>query len=158
MPIAVQPSLPTKGKRILVLLEPGRAGWATIDLARQLAEDDHSTITVVSDVPQAVSAPRCGCAAAAYNAAVRDAAADELEHARAQLREMGDRATFTLLVQGTDPPLREFVAAAAFELVLLPARHRPLRSTKHPAASALRHTGAEVGVVDARAHPALALI
>jgi hypothetical protein len=88
-----------------------------------------------------------------YNAAVRDAAADELEQARQQLREIGDRAAFKLLTQSTDPPLHEYVAAAGFELILLPARHRPLRSTKHPAAAALRRTGADVRVVDPRARP-----
>jgi hypothetical protein len=56
-----------------------------------------------------------------------------------------------LLAEGTDPPLHEWVARAGVDLVLLPARHRPLRSAKHPAAAALRRsTAAEVRIVEPR--------
>jgi nucleotide-binding universal stress UspA family protein len=157
-PIAAQPPPALAGKRILVLFESGRAGTAAIDFARQLAVHDRSTVTVVTVVPQATMAPRCGCGPTDLNAMVRDAAADELEQAQEQLYEIGDRAAFVPLIEGTDPPLHEFVAAAGFELIVLPARRRPLRSTKHPAAAALSRTGAEVQIVDPRADPSPAMV
>ena len=141
-----------------MLFEPGRAGNAAIDLARRLAVHDLSTVTVVSVVPQATMTPRCGCGPMDFNAMVRDAALDELGKAREQLGEIGNRAAFVPLIEGTDPPLYEFVAAAGFELILLPARRRPLRSTKHPAAAALSRTGAEVQIVDPRADPSPAMV
>lgn len=142
----------------MVLLEPGRAGEAAIDVARELADDGHSTVTVVSVVPQAASGARCGNSALEYNGIVRDTVRRELEQAREQLREIGDRAACELLVDGADPPLPEFVAVAGFELILLPARRRPLRSSKHPVAAALSHTGAEVRIVDPRADPSSAMV
>jgi hypothetical protein len=137
--------------RILVVFEPGRAGKAALVRARSLAEQGHSTVTVVSVVPQAPIATRCGCAPVDYNAAVRDAAADELKRAREQLPTIAERASFKLLIDGTDPALEAWTAAAGFDLVLLPARRRPLRAPGHPAAAALRRAGAEVEVVARRA-------
>jgi nucleotide-binding universal stress UspA family protein len=152
MPTAT-PASGLAGRRILVVCEPGRSGRAAIDYARQLAEDNPSTVTVVGVAPQAPVAPRCGCAPVDFNAAIRDAAADELEQARQQLKEIGDRTAFELLVEGADPPLEAWSAAAGFDLILLPARRRPLRARAHPQAAALRRTGAEVRVVDPRARP-----
>lgn len=156
-PIAALPEAGLISGRIMVLFEPGLAGTAALDLARQLAASDHSTVTVVSVVPQA-AASRCAYSPTDFNATVRDAAADELKQARAQLGEIADRAAFVLLIEGTDPPLHEFVAAAGFELVLLPARRRPLRSAKHPAAAALSGTGAEVQIVHQRTDRSAALV
>src|SRR5918912_915387 len=60
--------------RILVVFEPGRAGKAALVRARSLAEQGHSTVTVVSVVPQAPIATRCGCAP--VDAALRRAGAE----------------------------------------------------------------------------------
>ncbi|MDQ6821135.1 MAG: hypothetical protein M3076_12505 [Actinomycetota bacterium] len=138
-------------KRILVLFEPGRAGTAAIDLAHQLAGSDQPTVTVVSVVPQATTGSRCGGSALEYNGMLRDTVARELEQARERLDQMGRATVSELLVEGTDPPLEAWSAAAGFDLVLLPARRRPLRAPDHPAAEALRRTGAEVRIVDPRA-------
>lgn len=136
---------------VLVLFEPGRAGAAAVDLARELAERDHAGVTVLAVVPVAPSGSRCGNSATEYNSFVRDAVAQELEQAREQLAGFGGGATFELLAEGDDPPLHEWVAKAGVDLVLLPARRRPLRSLKHPAAVPLRRsTHAEVRIVDAR--------
>ena len=141
----------TSHKHVLVLFEPGRAGAAALDLARELAERDHATVTVIGAVPVAPSGSRCGNSATEYNSIVRDAVAQELDQAREQLAAFGGGATFELLAEGADPPLHEWVAGAGVDLVLLPARRRPLRSLKHPAAVPLRRsTDAEVRIVDAR--------
>ncbi len=138
-------------RHVLVLFEPGRAGAAAVTLARELAERDDATVTVLGVVPTAPSGSRCGNSATLYNLVVRDAVAQELDAARQPLAEIGARAAFTLLVDGTDPPLHEWVNRDGVDLVLLPARRRPLRSAKHPAAAALRrHTRAEVRIVEAR--------
>ncbi len=141
----------TPRRHVLVLFEPGSAGAAALDLARELAERDHATVTVLAVVPVAPSGSRCGNSATEYNNIVRDAVARELDQAREQLAGFGDSAAFKLLAEGTDPPLPDWVRGAGVDVVLLPARRRPLRSLKHPAAAALRRsTDAEVRIVDAR--------
>ena len=79
--------------------------------------------------------------------AVDDASTDG---SRDTLQELSRGRGFKLLVQDKDPPLAAWIAAGGFDVVLLPARRRPLRSAKHPAADQLRKsTSAEVHVVDA---------
>jgi hypothetical protein len=138
------------GKRVAVLYEPGRAGLAALDLAGRLAADESSVLTVVSVAPQDTRIC-CGAGSAIdYNQAVREAVGAELQRARELLGDAGDRASFKLLVQDTDPPLAAWIDATGFDIVLLPARRRPLRSAKHPAADQLvRLTSAEIRVVDA---------
>jgi nucleotide-binding universal stress UspA family protein len=138
-------------KRVLVLFESGRGGAAALDLARELAEVGHASVTVVSVVPTAPSGSRCGNSALEYNLVVRDAVEKDLNQARERLAVLGDRAEYELLTEGVDPPLAQFTAAGGFDLVLLPARRRPLRSVKHPEAAALRcMAGTEVRIVDPR--------
>jgi len=137
-------------KRVLVLYEHGRSGEAVIDLARDLVQEEQAALTVVSIVPTAPSGSRCGGSALQYNEVVRDTVLKELEEARRRLRKAADHAAFELLIEGHDPPLDEFAAAGGFGLVLLPARRRPLRSVKHPAAAALGRV-AEIRIVDPRA-------
>jgi hypothetical protein len=137
-------------KQVVVLYEPGRSGSAALDLARRLAEDDGSALTVVTVAPQDRRIC-CGAGSAIdYNRAVCEAADAELREARELLGPVGERAAFKLLVQDKDPPLAAWIAAGDFDVVLLPARRRPLRSAKHPAADQLhRSTTAEVRVVAA---------
>jgi nucleotide-binding universal stress UspA family protein len=137
---------------VLVLYEPGRAGDAAVALAQELAERDHATVTVLGVVPKAPSGARCGNSALEYNEMVREAVVRDLERARTQLAELGGRAEFELLAEGSDPSLGEWVTRAGVDVVLLPSRRRLSRSAKHPAAAALRRaTGAEIQIVDARA-------
>jgi len=141
----------TPHKHVLVVFEPGRSGAAAVELARELAERDHASVTVLSVVPTAPSGSRCGNSATEYNTIVREVVARELDQAREQLAGFGDRAEFELLTEGADPPLHEWVTRAGADVVLLPSRRRPLRSAKHPAAAELRRsTGAEIRIVDAR--------
>jgi hypothetical protein len=136
------------GQRVVVLYELGRTGSAALDLAGRLVGDDGSGLTVVGVAPH--DAPiSCGAGSAIdYNRAVREAADDELRRARELLGHAGNRASFKLLVPGEDPPLAAWIDAAGFDVVLLPARRRPLRSAKHPAADQLRRsTSAEVRIV-----------
>lgn len=109
-------------RRVAALCEPGRAGVATLRLARELAEHDRTTLTVLGVAPQAPAGNSCGMASpAGYNEAVRDAVAAELQQAHEQLGPIGERATFKLLIEGADPPLHEWLAAGEFDVVLLPA-------------------------------------
>ena len=138
------------GRRVVVLYEPGRTGSAALDLARRLVGAAGLGLTVVSVAPQDTRIC-CGTGSAMdYNRAVCDTAEAELLQARKKLGATGERATFKLLVQDKDPPLAAWVAAGDFDVVLLPARRRPLRRSKHPAAEALRRsTRAEVRVIEA---------
>jgi hypothetical protein len=139
------------GKRVVVLYEPGRTGSAALDLAGWLVGDDGSVLTVVGVAPQDTQIC-CGAGSAIdYNRAVCKAVDAELRQARELLGHAGNRASFKLLVQDKDPPLAAWIDAAGFDVVLLPARRRPLRSAKHPAADQLRRsTSAEVRIVGAR--------
>jgi nucleotide-binding universal stress UspA family protein len=139
-------------KRVLVLFEAGPGGAAAVELARELAEVQDATVTVVSVVPMAPSGSRCGNSALEYNLIVREAVEKDLTQARERLAVLGERAGYELLMEGVDPPLAQFTAAGGFDLVLLPARRRPLRSVKHPDAAALRSVaGVVVRIVDPRA-------
>jgi nucleotide-binding universal stress UspA family protein len=141
------------GKRVLVVFEPGRGGAAVLGLACDLAERQGATLTVVSVAPQGVSGARCGNSALDYNLALQDAVAEDLDRARARLEEFGARASYELLIERAPPSLDEFAAAGRFDLVLLPARRRPLRAPGHPAAERLRlATGTEIQVVAPRPH------
>ena len=138
-------------ERVLVLCEHGRAGAAAIDLARELAATERVAVTVVGVAPQAPSGPRCGNSAIEFNDAVADSVVRDLEHARAQLGRAAGRASFQLLVEGVPPSLAQFAAAGGFDLVLLPARRRPLRAAYHPQAKRLGQVpGAEIRIVDRR--------
>lgn len=139
-------------ENVLALCEPGRAGGAVLDLARELAEDEGAELTVVAVAPHAPSGARCGNSAIDYNEAVADSVARELDQARERLGlRAAARATFTLLREGSDPSLREFAQTGGFDLVLLPAVRRPFRGAYHPEARPLgRLTGAEIRIVDRR--------
>lgn len=133
--------------RVLVVFEPGRAGAAALEAARELILGEGGQLTVLVVVPQAPSGPRCGGSALAYNEVLLDAARADLRTARAQLGDAGRGATFDLRVEGLDPTGDELVAPGSFDLVLLPARRRPLRSGRHPAAKRIRAAGLPVRVV-----------
>jgi nucleotide-binding universal stress UspA family protein len=137
-------------RRILVVVEPGRAAVAAVELARKLSEQEGATVTVIAIAPKAPAMRGCGPSAAAFNAAVCDSAASDLERAEELLWSIGPRSESRLLVEGRDPPLEKFVAAERFDLVLLPARRRLLRVSKHPAAASVARTGTEVRIVGTR--------
>jgi hypothetical protein len=139
------------GKRVLVVFERGRSAAVALELARDLVERQGAALTVVSAAPQGISGARCGNSALDYNLAVRDSVAADLDHARAWLGEFGACASYELLIEGVFPSLDEFAAAGRFDLVLLPARRRPMRAPSHPAAERLRRaTGAEIQVIARR--------
>ena len=141
-------TLPSVARRVAVLYEPGRAGSAALDRARRLVEEDGSALTVVTLAPQGTRLC-CGAVSAIdFNQAVCEAAGDELREARGLLGPVGNRAVYKVLVQDRDPPLATWIAAGDFDLVLLPARRRPLRRMKHPDGDRLRRaSGAEVLIV-----------
>ena len=125
--------------RVLALVEPGRHGDDAVRQARALAAAQRVELTIAALAP-VVSGPRCGTSILDFNAAVGDAAGEDLRRARALL---GDRARYVLISERDDGALGEFVAAEGIELVLLPGRR-----TRRRRASRLReHTTAEVCVV-----------
>jgi nucleotide-binding universal stress UspA family protein len=135
-------------ERVLVLCEHSRAGEAAIDLAGELAELEDVAVTVVGVAPRAPSGARCGNSAIEYNEAVADSVTQDLERARARLAGAAARSTFVLLVDGADQTLEQFAISGGFDLVLLPARRRPLRGAYHPEAHRLQHlAGAEIRIV-----------
>jgi hypothetical protein len=139
------------GKRVLVVFEPGRGGAAVLELARELVERQGARLTVISVAHQGVSGARCGNSALDYNLAIRDSVAEDLDHARAWLEEFGARASYEMLIERASPSLDEFAAVGGFDLVLLPARRRPLRAPGHPAAGRLRlATAAEIWIIPPR--------
>jgi nucleotide-binding universal stress UspA family protein len=139
------------GKRVLVLFEPGRSGIAVLESARELVDQHDATLTVISIAPQGMSGARCGNSALDYNLVVQDSVVEDLAHARAWLEEFGIRAAFELLLERAPPSLEQFAAAGGFDLVLLPARRRPLRAPGHPAAERLRSTtAAELRIIGRR--------
>jgi hypothetical protein len=143
------------GSGVAVLFEPGRTGTAALEEASTFAAASGSELTVVVTAPQAPQPRCCGASPDAYNCAVRDEAASELREAAHLLPDTAQSTRFTLLVEGRDPPLRAWVAQHGFELVLLPARRRLLRSPGHPALRKLRRVvGASVRLVASPKRPA----
>jgi hypothetical protein len=135
-------------ERVLVLCEHGRSGAAAIDLARAVAELGKAMVTVVAVAPRAPSGPRCGNSATEYNQAVAESVARDLDWARERLADAAERAEFLLLIDGDDQTLEQLARSGGFDLVLLPARRRPLRAPSHPEASRLgRIAGAEIRIV-----------
>lgn len=136
-------------ERILVLCEHSRAGAAAIDLARELARLEDAAVTVVGVAPRAPSGARCGNSAIEYNEAVADSVAQDLERARERLGGAAAGGMFVLLIDGADQTLEQFASSGGFDLVLLPARRRPLRGAYHPEAHRLEHlAGAEIRIVE----------
>jgi nucleotide-binding universal stress UspA family protein len=135
-------------EKVLVLYEHSRGGAAAIDLARELAELENATLTVVGVAPQAPSGSRCGGSALEYNEAVVDSVARDLDLARERLGQAAEHAAFVLLIEGADQTLEQFARSGGFDLVLLPGRRRPLRAARHPEASRLEHVArAEIRIV-----------
>jgi nucleotide-binding universal stress UspA family protein len=131
-----------------VLYEHSRGGAAAIDLARDLAELEHATLTVVGVAPQAPSGARCGNSAIEYNEVVAESVARDLDEARERLGAAGQRAAFVLLLEGADQTLEQFARSGGYDLVLLPGRRRLLRAASHPDASRLQHiAGADIRIV-----------
>jgi hypothetical protein len=140
------------GARIAVLVERGRSGEAALAQAREMAAARAAELTVVAVAPQATVGRRCcGGHPYAFNCAVRDDVAEQLRTAAAPLMFIAHDLGVRMLVEGSDPPLEEWVAQGQFDLVLLPAR-RGLRARSHPAAPRLRRaTDARVRVVSSPA-------
>ena len=137
-------------ERILVVYEQSRAGAAAIDLAREFADREDAVLTVAAVAPHAPSGPRCGNSAVEFNEVVADSVRRDLDDARHYLGPAAERATFVLLSEGAEPSLAQFASERGFDLVLLPARRRLLRSgAHHPEAARLKITaGAEIRIVE----------
>ena len=123
---------------IAVLFEPGRSGAEALAQAAAIAEQRDAELNVVVLAPQAPLPRCCGASPAAFNCAVRDEAAAELDEAARLLGWPAPRTSFDVLVEGRDPPLPAWITQRQCDVVLLPARRRVLRAPGHPATRALR--------------------
>lgn len=132
--------------RVLVVFEAGRAGEAALREAAELAAGG-AELSVVTLAPQAKPFKCCGGGGPGpYNCAVRDQAQEELHQAQSLLGSLAQRATFTLLAGTPAPPLTEWSAAGAFDVIYLPARR--FARGGGPRARALRRaSSAEVRLV-----------
>jgi hypothetical protein len=133
--------------RVAVLFEPGRSGVAALEQASELAVRAEADLTVVVVAPQVRGGDRCGPSPTDYNAAVRDAAARELQQAVGLLERPGHPTNLALLVEGRDPPLPAWCKRHGFTTVVMPARRRILRAPDHPSSARLRRAGCRVHVV-----------
>jgi hypothetical protein len=143
------------GSRVAVLFESGRGGVAALEEASELAERWEAELTVVVIAPQVSGGDRCGPSPTDYNAAVRDAAAAELQQAVDLVARAGHVTSLALLVEGRDPPLAAWLTSHGFTTVLLPARRRILRAPDHPASARVRRAGCRVHVITAAQHERL---
>jgi hypothetical protein len=132
-------------QRILLVYATGERGERTLARAAEMVRESGAELTVVSLAPQDTSAARCVVGTPAYNEAVRDEAAGELEHAQGCLGPLSPQARFKLLVGGRDRPLAAWAAQEAFDVILLPGRQGFLgRGTRQLARRLRRATRADV--------------
>jgi hypothetical protein len=139
--------------RVAVLLEPGRRGAAALAHAAALCRTPASELTVVAVAPTVETVCRScgGVSPRAYNCAVRDEVAQQLEAAVAGLGPLAEQPHGKLLVEGADPSLEHWIAHQRFDLVLLPSRPGLPHARRHPAVRRLRRcTDVPVKVVAAR--------
>ncbi len=125
--------------RMLVVIEPGRAGDAAVAEAVARARRTTAEVMLVGVAPH-VGKVRCGPSGAEYNEAVIDAVARDLARARDRLADAGIQATCRILVDGRDPPLEQFAAAGTFGLIVRPSRRpwwRQLRGRSEISAARL---------------------
>jgi hypothetical protein len=134
--------------RVAVVYEPGRRGTAALGAAVELTARTASELTVLALAPQARALQCTGPSPQAYNCAVIEHAASELNDAARELGPEHDGARFRMLIQGLDPAIERWVVENDIDVVLLPGRWRGLGPPRHPAARAIRRrTGAEVRVI-----------
>lgn len=135
---------------IVVVSEPGRSGAAALRQATNLAATSSCELTVVATAPQTTTSCRhCGGVSPhVYNQAVRDDIAEDLHRATMTAGLDTHHINVKLLIEGTDPPLADWIAQKQFDLVLLPARRTGLRFRSHPTAQMLRGlTSADIQVI-----------
>jgi hypothetical protein len=133
------PAVTGHWRRIAVVLESGRSGQAALDRAVALAREHEAELSVVALAPQAERSHCAGPSPQDLNAALWDATAADLKAARTRIHRSGDPGcAWTLLVEGQDPPLAQWVRQHEIDLVLLPARRSLIRRRRHPQARHLR--------------------
>lgn len=111
---------PERAARVLVVYLEGRRGDAALREAAELASGG-AELAVVTLAPQAKPMRCCkGGGAGPYNCAVKDAAGEELEMARAALGRLAARASFTKLLGTPWPPLAEWSAERCFDVAIVP--------------------------------------
>lgn len=125
-------------ERVLVVLAPGEDEDSALAHARQIVEESGAELTVAALAPQDTGRAGCVVGTTAYNQAVRDDAAGEIEHAQQLLGALDPPARFKLLVGGRDPDLPTWAAEQAFDLILLCARRRLVGARTRRLARGLR--------------------
>lgn len=134
---------PERAARVLLVYREGRQGAAALQAAAELAAGG-AELSVVTLAPQAKPLKCCkGGGAGPYNCAVKDAAAEGLDAARAALGTLAARASFTRLVGTPWPPLAEWSAGRGFDVAIVP-RERFARGGGQIARELRAATGADV--------------
>jgi hypothetical protein len=136
--------------RVAVLFEPGRNGAAALDAASEWAATSGAEMTVVVLAPQVSASRGCVPSPTALNCAILDTASLELREAAQMVPDLPLNVRYRVLVEHADPPLRKWVEAEQFDVVMLPARRRPFApvAPRHPAVRKLRRiAGCDVRVV-----------
>ena len=132
---------------VAVLVEGGRRGAAAAQQVPYAAADGPLDVTLLAVLPH-VENSGCTMSAEPLNAAVREAAEDQLAGTAAALNARGIASRQVVLRAHADPSLPDWAARAGIAVVLLPGRPGPLRRTRsHPAAAGLRRAGLDVRVV-----------
>jgi hypothetical protein len=132
-------------QRILLVYAAGERGERTLARGAEMVRESGAQLTVVSLAPQDTRPAHCVVGTAAYNEAVRDEAAGELEHAQGRLGPLAPQARFKLLVGGRDSPLAAWASQQAFDVILLSGRQGFLgRGTRRLARTLRRATRADV--------------
>jgi hypothetical protein len=102
-----------------VVYREGRGGEAALREGAELAAAG-AELEVVTLAPQAKPLKCCkGGGAGPYNCAVRAVADDELRQARELLGSLAAGTGFTRLTGTPEPPLAEWAAARAFDVVIM---------------------------------------
>jgi hypothetical protein len=107
-------------RRILVVYAAGDGGERALARGAEAVGESGAELTVVALAPQDTRPAHCVVGTPAYNEAVRDEAAGELERAQGLLGALEPPARFKLLIGGRDPDLAAWARVQAFELILLP--------------------------------------
>jgi hypothetical protein len=102
-----------------VVYQEGRKGEAALREGAELAAAG-AELDVVTLAPQAKPLKCCkGGGAGPYNCAVRTMADEELDQARKLLGSLAAGASFVRLIGTPEPPLAEWTAARAFDVVII---------------------------------------
>jgi hypothetical protein len=130
---------------VLVVFDPRASSRRALERASALG----APLTVVALAPRDERGSRCMLDSPDLEIAVREAAARDLENARAQLGDGAPRASFVLLATSGPQEVARWAAAGGFTQAMIGARRAPLGiRVRDPLSRALRRAGIDVVLVE----------